>query len=94
VTFDDLPTLTLDVNRPARDVQLQQSTIDVLDDVHARLHGTDHGPAQGDLRLDACIEFAGWTGSCSGTSTTCNVTVSSNVTVGALFDRKPNCIPQ
>src|SRR2546423_7327524 len=34
---------------------------------------------------DAGASFAGWTGACSGVTSTCQVTMSANVTVGATF---------
>ena len=34
--------------------------------------------------------FAGWSGGCTGTSTTCQLTVNANVTVTATFNTAPN----
>ncbi len=38
-----------------------------------------------------CTTWIGWTGACSGSATTCTLTVSGSDAVTATFDRIPNC---
>jgi uncharacterized repeat protein (TIGR02543 family) len=38
-------------------------------------------------------EFVGWSGACSGTSSTCTVTITSDMTVTATFNTKPALTP-
>ena len=39
------------------------------------------------VETDAGYTFTGWTGACSGTLTTCNLTLNGDKTVGATFEK-------
>lgn len=42
-----------------------------------------------------CLQFAGWTGACTGQGSTCIVTINSDITVGEkLWTRIFGCVPQ
>jgi HYDIN/CFA65/VesB family protein len=95
-TFNDLPTLTLVVNHSGviADVKLDNpASICPSLCVHDYpTTATVHLTAEPDTT--ACTQFDGWVVAGCGTSLSCTVTVSSNLTVTANFSKKPNCIPQ
>ncbi len=96
-TFDDLPTLTVEVKNGS----LAQGSV-AIDNPAGTCTGTCtrdyasattvHLTAREDISL--CTQFDGWTGACSGTSTSCTVNVNGNLTASASFSRIASCNPQ